>query len=290
MNAYPECFSCQLRTALNALNKATKDENTKKEVMLEVLKILLDHGYEYPPPRVFKEIMKTIKNNTYNHDPYKEEKKLQNRNMLKLYAQFKKEVLKSQKLILNALLLSGAGNLIDAVINNNTLTTDLNSIFKKGFLIDEFCDFKKALSKANTLLLIADNSGEVVLDKLLVEILKEYYPHLQIFLAVRGAPVLNDVTLDDLKEMGFDDICSIISTGDDTPGIILEFVSSEFKKIFEVSDLIVAKGQGNFETLESLGDPRIFFLFWAKCEVIKNYLGLRESGPLLFRSRLCAKS
>jgi len=290
MNTFPECFPCQLETALNALKKATKDENIKRKVMLEVLKILLDHGYNYPPPKVFKEIMKTIKNSTYNYDPYKEDKKEQNENMLKLYAQFKKEIIKSDEPILKALLLSGAGNLIDAVINNTTFTMDLNSIFKKGFLIDEFCDFKKELPKAHTLLLIADNSGEIVLDKILIELLKEYYAHLQIFLAVRGAPVLNDVTLDDLGEMEFSDICSIISTGDDTPGVILEYVSGEFKKIFEASDLIIAKGQGNFETLESLGDPRIFFLFWAKCEAVRNYLGLKESGPLLFRSRLCVKS
>ena len=290
MNTFPECFPCQLETALNALKKATKDENIKRKVMLEVLKILLDHGYNYPPPKVFKEIMKTIKNSTYNYDPYKEDKKEQNENMLKLYAQFKKEVLKSQNPIFSTLLLSSAGNLIDVVINRNTIPTDLNLILNKGFLINEFCDFKEKLSNANTFLLIADNSGEVVLDKILIEILKEHYPHLQVFLAVRGDPVLNDVTIDDLEGMEFSDICSIISTGDDTPGVILEYVSGEFKKIFEDSDLIIAKGQGNFETLESLGDPRIFFLFWAKCEAVRNYLGLKESGPLLFRSRLCVKS
>jgi uncharacterized protein with ATP-grasp and redox domains len=290
MNAYPKCFPCQLETALNALNKITKDENIKRGIMLKVLKIVLDHSYKYPPPKVFREIMRTIKNSTQNYDPYKEDKKIQNQNMLKLYATLKEKVQKTQEPILSSLLLSGAGNLIDAVIKKNKITKDLNRIFSKGFLIDESSDFKKELLKAKTLLLIADNSGEVVLDKILIETLKGHYSNLKIFLAVRGAPVLNDVTFDDLEGMGFEDICSVISTGDDTPGIILEFVSDEFKEIFEASDLIIAKGQGNFETLESLGDPRIFFLFWAKCEAVKNYLGLRENGPLFFRSRLCAKS
>jgi len=289
MNAYPECFPCQLKTALNALNKATKDENIKKEVMIEVLKILWNHRYNYPPPKIFREIMRAIKNITKNQDPYKEDKKIQNKNMLKLYTTFKEKVLKSPEPILNALLLSSAGNLIDAVVEKHTITIELDHFLNKGFLIDKTHDFKEKLAKSNTLLLIADNAGEIILDKILIEILKEYYSHLKIILAVRGAPVLNDVTFDDLKEIEFDDMCSVISTGDDTPGIIWEFLSDKFKEIFKNSDLIIAKGQGNFETLEPLGDSRIFFLFWAKCEAVKNYLGLKESGPLFFSS-LCAKS
>ncbi len=279
MKTLPDCLPCQLTAALRTLRKATDDEAVVSRVMIEVLHILSDFGFEASPPRVFREVMRRIKAETGNPDPYRKDKEEQNKRALSLYGDLKAKIKRAEDPLHEALLISSGGNLIDVVMEGRS---DLRP--SGGFLIDDYRDLATALRKASRLLIIADNAGEVVMDRLMIEQIRQQWEG-EVVYAVRGAPTLNDVTLGDLQGVGLEELCFVLSTGDETPGVVLELCSEEFRRVFEAADVIIAKGQGNFETLEELKDPRIFFLLWAKCEPIVRYLGLNGSGPVLLRSR-----
>lgn len=281
MKANPECIPCQTEAALKTLRKATHDEGLIEEVMMEVLRVLLRFGYGVPPPRVFREIMRLIKERTGNPDPYKGEKEAQNQRALALYPSLKERVRRARDPLYEALLLSSGGNLMDAVASGGTFSPEA---LPDGFLIDHYPLLREALEGARMVMVIGDNAGEAVMDKVLLEEVRARWPEKGLRYAVRGYPTLNDVTASDLSALGISEVCEVVTTGDDTPGVSLDLSSPEFRRAFEEVDLIIAKGQGNFETLEELGDRRIFFLLWAKCEPIIRHLGLEGSGPVLLRS------
>ena len=114
---------------------------------------------------------------------------------------------------------------------------------------------------------LADNAGEIVFDRLLIEQL----PIDRVTVAVRGYPVINDATLDDAETAGLTDIVDVISNGSDAPGTLLDDCSEAFRSRFEEADLIIAKGQGNYETLAQSPRP-IFFLLRVKCPVVARDL------------------
>lgn len=286
MKTHPDCIPCQLFTTLKTVKKAIQDHAITCEVIRQTLKLLYDFGFETSPPRIYREIMRLIKTKTGNPDPFWEDKKRQTEKILKLYPKLKENLQRSGDPLRFALILSCQGNLIDVVRDQET--DPLLLFAPPAPLIDHYEWFCSFLKKARTVLIIADNAGEVVLDKFIVEQLKDNYG-LKVFYAVRGMPILNDVTLDDLQGLGFEELCEVISTEDDTPGVILEFTGETFKRAYREADLIIAKGQGNFETLEELHDDRLFFLFWAKCDPVLSYLGLKEKGPVMmsFSSMKC---
>ncbi|MCI0512651.1 ARMT1-like domain-containing protein, partial [candidate division KSB1 bacterium] len=145
--------------------------------------------------------------------------------------------------------------------------------------IDHSEPLREAIANAKSILYIGDNAGEIVLDRLFLEtIVKE-----NVFFGVRGSAILNDVTADDAQFVGLDHLVTIISNGDNTPGTFLEDTSSHFRAIFEQVDLIIAKGQGNFEGLYQVNRP-LFFLLTAKCEVVANVLGVSK-GSFVVKKR-----
>ena len=139
--------------------------------------------------------------------------------------------------------------------------------------------FRQALSKAHKILYLADNAGEIAFDRLLIE---QLLPE-RVTLAVRGAPVINDATMDDARAVGLHEIVEVIDNGSDAPGTILADCSEDFNRRFAEADLILAKGQGNFETLSD-DHRKIYFLFKAKCPVIAAHVGLPVGTHVLARS------
>jgi uncharacterized protein with ATP-grasp and redox domains len=126
------------------------------------------------------------------------------------------------------------------------------------------------MSKAKNILILGDNAGEIVMDKLFLSIVK----HPNITYAVRGDYILNDATLEDAEKIGIQNYARLISNGDNAPSTILERTSKEFQQAYQEADLILSKGQGNFEGLMYTKDERIFFLLMAKCAVIATKLNV----------------
>jgi len=280
MKARPACIPCQVTFALEMARRATEDEVTLGEIILESLRIIREFGLDLPPPRGAREIIQMTKRRTGVEDPYRKEKEEQNRMGLKLY-----EMLRGKATLDQALAFSAAGNIIDSIAVKEGIDPEglLEELLRseERFSLDGRHPFKERLSRASSLLVVGDNAGEIALDRLLVERIREEFPHLRIAYAVRGGAAINDATLEDAEEVGMRKVCEVITTGDDAPGVILEDCSHEFRERFARADLILAKGQGNFETLDGLKDPRIFFLLQAKCQTICEYLGVNKSSLVL---------
>jgi uncharacterized protein with ATP-grasp and redox domains len=155
----------------------------------------------------------------------------------------------------------------------------MDTIFDTDFDECEYDLFKESLNKAKKILYIADNAGETVLDKLLIEQIKKPVKY-----AVRSKPIINDATIEDANDAGIDEIAEIVSSGCDAPGTILDLCSDEFRKIYENADLIISKGQGNYETLSGQTRP-IFFLLKVKCPVIARDIDIKTGSIILIKNK-----
>jgi len=213
-------------------------------------------------------------------DPFKKIKKKCTKHLLSRYPGLKKKIKSAKDPLYTALQLAALGNAIDFGANPDfDLTDGLEGIFRERFDVCEYISFKKILKKAKNILYIADNAGETVLDRLLIEQL-----HVPTKYAVRSKPIINDATLEDAREAGIDTVAEIISSGCDAPGTILDICSSRFKRIFEETDMIISKGQGNYETLSNQRRP-IFFLLKVKCPVIAHDIGIKTNSVILIKNK-----
>jgi hypothetical protein len=245
----------------------------KQEAAMRALLIYLSRlDFKQSLPQMGKEMHRLIRRILKNPDPYFEIKRTFNRLMLEYYPGLKKLVDKAPEPFSMALRLAIAGNVIDFGPNRPFDFKDTLQRAKSMVLaIDDSASLKKAISRAGLLLYLGDNAGEIVMDRILLETVR----HPNVYFGVRGAPVLNDATIDDARFVGIDRIARVISNGDDAPGTILEATSPEFRDIFDRADLIVAKGQGNYEGLCGV-DQNIYFILMAKCDHVAAHLGVRK--------------
>jgi uncharacterized protein with ATP-grasp and redox domains len=234
---------------------------------------------EQCPPVVAQRIHRCLRELVGAADPYRAAKDRFNRMAMNMLPELDLAVRESADPLATAIRLAIAGNVIDLGVNGG-LTED-ESRRTIASAMDEPFDgdvaaFRQAVSMAKSILYLADNAGEIVLDRLLVEQL----PAGRVTLAVRGGPILNDATMADAEAVGLCDIVEVIDNGSDVPGTVLNDCSESFRRRFAEADLIMAKGQGNFETLSD--EPaNICFLFKAKCPVIANHIGLAVGTHVL---------
>jgi len=240
------------------------------------MRVLLNHlseiNFNESPPVLGRQMHRIIRQVLNNPDPYFELKMQFNQSMLDLYPELKKRVVESADPFQMALRLAIAGNVIDFGPNHNfnidETLVKAQSVYLK---IDDSSMLQKSLSQAKTLLYLGDNAGEIVMDRIFLETIG----HRNVYFAVRGAPIINDVTEVDAKMVDIDKIATVVSNGDDAPGTVLENTSFEFRQIFDRADLIISKGQGNYESLSGCG-KNIYFLLMAKCEHVANHLGVHK--------------
>ncbi|MBF0519231.1 MAG: DUF89 family protein, partial [Nitrospirae bacterium] len=192
-------------------------------------------------------------------------------------------VLKSSNPLWIASRLAIAGNIIDFGIYDLSVDIEgtVERALKEHIEVDDFQCFSKEVQKHEEILYLLDNAGEIVFDLLLIEVLTCMGK--TVTAVVKGAPVINDVTMTDAIEVGLADLCRVIDNGSDAVGTVLEFCSNTFKEEFNRHDLIISKGQGNFETLVDT-DKNNCFLFQAKCDVIARALAL-QTGAMLLKCR-----
>jgi len=266
MKTYFDCIPCFLRQALNAARLTTTDINMHEKVMRKVLGRVSEMDLNQPPPLMGQQIYRIIRETTGNSDPYKKIKDKFNTFVLDLYPEFKKKITTSVNPFETAVRLAIAGNIIDfgveAKINTSTVYQVVNQSLTQK-IDGSIKKFKDTVFSANKILYLGDNSGEIVFDRLLIEQL----PYDKVTFAVRGYPVINDVTMDDAEATGITKLVSVIDNGSDAPGTILDECSDEFKHVFQDADVIISKGQGNYESL-SESNKNIFFIFKVKCPVV----------------------
>lgn len=145
--------------------------------------------------------------------------------------------------------------------------------------------FMQRIQNAKSLLYLADNAGENVFDGVLIRTLKELYPELQIYYALRSQPIINDLSMADLSwvyPQGVEGLCEVVDSGVRSPGFVPEDAGERGKVLFAQADVILAKGMGNFECLESHKDSRLFLLFKVKCDVVASFCAL-PLGTMVFK-------
>lgn len=266
------CINCLVRNTVSVASMLTGDRSKQAKIVRDMLAEISEFDFNQPPPRMARRIYAYATEVTGNSDPYRKQKD-ESTVAAKLLLQ---EFLRGNRLDVadfeSLVRLAIAGNIIDFGVNSDLdLEQAKNMIrlaFQKPIDHDALNRAEQALDRAENILYLLDNCGEAVFDTLLV---KRYGP--KITLCVKGAPILNDVTRREVADSGFEGIVHrVIDTGDCTPGVTMEYSSPEFLKAFETADLVVSKGQGNFETLNHTGKP-ILFLFMAKCKLVADLLG-----------------
>jgi uncharacterized protein with ATP-grasp and redox domains len=279
-----DCFPCFLRQALESTRMATQDEGIQRKVLNSVLSILSNVSTQASPPEIAHLIHLRVKSITGNFDPYKAVKKKQNEMALQYESILSSQIAEMSDSLKAAMIFSAAGNANDLAPDHQIqdIYKRYLGIISKGFAWDDYELFLKKLAQSKSLLYLGDNAGEIVWDKILIEELVETFD-VDITYAVRGFPILNDVTMEDAYFVGMDKLVHVISNGFDAPGTLLGRCSEEFFKHYQTSDLILSKGQGNYESLSEENRP-IFFLLNVKCSVIAEDINCHV-GDIVLKSQ-----
>jgi damage-control phosphatase, subfamily I len=276
MKTYLECLPCFLNQALRAGRIATNDEKKIKRILDEVGMMLKDIPLESTPPESGKMIYRKVSEISGVPDPYKEIKEKSTEKCLALYPSLKNLVEKSNDKLLTAIRIAIAGNVIDFGAKLEfDIEEEIDAALTRDFAVLDYTEFKDSLNEADEILFIGDNAGECVFDRILMETMKK-----PVIYVVRGVPVINDATHEDAVQAGIDKVATLLSSGTDAPGTILDTCSAEFMKVYESAGFIISKGQGNYEALSNEKRP-IFFLLKIKCHVIANDMGLTEGDMVL---------
>jgi uncharacterized protein with ATP-grasp and redox domains len=248
------------------------DESLHEDVLRDTLKALSDIDFSLSPPEMVKVVFDVIKHYSGGKDLYAELKIKSNNYILNLEDELHKLIMAADDAFTVGLRLAIAGNIIDFGTKNDfsdeLIHREIDQALKVQLPSSEIGALKAAIDKAQHILYLGDNTGEIVFDKLFIEQL----PINKITFAVRGAPVINDALMADAEMVGLDKIVPVVSNGADFPGTVVNRCSKEFQTIFNNADLIISKGQGNYETLSDC-DKNIFFLLKVKCAIVAKNLG-----------------
>lgn len=283
MKTHLECIPCFIKQSLEAARMATDDEEIHEKVLKEVMKHLENISFSNSPPELSRDVHKIIKTITKSKDPYKKVKDQSNQKAKNLYPHLKKLVNEADDPLLMSVKLAIVGNVIDFGTTNRFNLEDMIDIaVKKKFVDEAYPRFKKTLEQTKTILYLADNSGEIFFDKLLIEKLTKRGK--DITYVVKANPIINDVLVEDAKFAGIDKLATIME-GDagqkrSTPGMVLSYASKEFLEKLRTADMVISKGQGNYEALSDI-DREVFFLLMVKCPLVAEDIGTEMAQLVL---------
>ena len=285
MKTYLDCIPCFLRQALGAARLASNDENTHRRVLDSVANLIPEFPLDITPPEIAQQVYHLVSDITGNNDPYYEAKQQATQLALSLYPHLKEVIANSDAPLLTACKLAIAGNTID--LGPHADYGDLNSITQSALAsplgIDDYEEFRESIEKSSHILYLGDNAGETVFDRMLIEELRQI-KDLDVYFVVREKPVINDAIRDDAISAGIDRVAKIISNGSDAPATILSQCSPQLHELYHSADTIIAKGQGNYESL-SEASGNIFFLLKIKCPVIATLLAANTGDAVLKKQR-----
>jgi uncharacterized protein with ATP-grasp and redox domains len=274
------CYPCLARGALDVASLATSDQALQLKILQKVLAELSSLDPDCPPPLAARIIRQTVGELTGVWDPYLSLKEKYNAMALELYPWLLslKEKAGMEDRFDIGVRLAIAGNIIDfasaPTVGREKLMSTISHALETR-VHGSMEAFKKAVRKAERILWLGDNAGEIVFDKLLLEEMDRS----KIVYAVRGGAIQNDATMDDAAAAGLTEMVRVIDSGAVIPGTLLEYCSEKFIDTFNRADLIISKGQGNFETLDQ--DSRIFFLLKAKCAVVAEQAGCDQGDVVV---------
>ncbi len=286
MRVHAECYQCFIGQAIRSAKLHESDRYDLLKPVKNVVKVLQNIDIELPPPLISENVYGTIKKTLGIDDPYREIKKKYNDIALGYQEFMKKEILNSGNPLLFAIRLALAGNIIDfgSQVGKFDLESTIEDSIHNPLDLTNFDRFVVEIEKAKNVALLLDNAGEIVFDKILIETIKRLYPDANVSAIVRGGPIINDVTVEDAKYVGLDGVANVVDSGQVIPGFWPETASPLAKEVFNGADIVISKGQGNFETLSEIDDQRLYFLFLVKCNVVARYLGTKKFSKIFIKN------
>ncbi|MEW5785881.1 MAG: ARMT1-like domain-containing protein [Bacillota bacterium] len=285
MQTSVDCIHCYLKQAANCMALAGVDEESQCRVLFEIMEDIKAMDRQRTPAENSTDILVKVYALINNADPYREIKAKSNALALELYPRLKNYLAQSWDRLHDALKIAAAGNVIDLGINKSfDLDASLKQCLDTGFAKDDYEIFKQRLHGTDDLVIVGDNSGEIVFDRLLAEEL--VLMGKKVTYIVKGGPMLNDATLEDAKQAGMDQTARVITTGSNYLGVILHKISGDARSLLEKAGLIISKGQANFESLEheAPARERVFFLLKIKCESVGK-VAEANFGDVVFFTR-----
>jgi len=281
MRTYLDCAPCFMKQALEAARRATPNEALHQEVVRRTARELAVFDMTATPPSMAQKIHRIVRELTGNPDPYREVKQRTNRLAVDLLPAVRRRVREAEAPLEMAVRMAVAGNIIDFGLQRCFRDDDVEEVLERAAdspLYGSFEEFEADAVRASSILYLADNAGEIVFDRVLIDELGSR----RVMVAVRGRPVLNDALREDAVAAGLTDV-ELVDNGSDAPGTILEDCSEELRERLASADMVIAKGQGNYETLS--GAPRpVWFVLMAKCPVIARHIGC-EPGSFVLQKR-----
>jgi len=258
---------------------ATDNEQLHEKIMSQVISLLSSYSQYTSSPEICRDIHEVVKRLTNADDPYAGIKQRDLDAALRLYPRLQQYVSEGDCMS-RALKISAIGNVMDSAMNSGlSIEECIERELEKPFAKNDEQRFTQQLSSAKSMLVIGDNAGEAVFDRVLLE----HLPDIKVTYAVRSMPVINDATLKEAKTAGIDRVADVLPTGCSAPGIILSECSEEFLREFYSADIVISKGQGNYETLSDCS-RNIYFLLKAKCPVISGLLGVNLNDYVFMSS------
>lgn len=276
MRTYLDCIPCVMHQALRAGRMATTDEEKLKQILDETAELVKTISMDTIPAATGAKVYQIVSEITGVRDPYKDIKQQHIKETKAIYPELEQIVAKADDKLLAAIKIAIAGNIIDLGVNKAfDIVTDVKTILQQDYGVFDYPAFKKQLAKSKNVLYIGDNVGESVFDKILIKELNRPVKY-----AVRAIPIINDVTWEDAIASGINEVAEIVDSGCKSPGVILEQSSPKFLELFNTADIVISKGQGNFEGLSGC-NRQVFFLLKAKCRIIAEHLGVEEGAIIL---------
>lgn len=285
MKAQLECFVCNIRQAQEAAEIAGADFNCIWKVSQRVCAIYAQANPQWTPAYMTTLAHQVVKEITGVEDIYYRFKRHYNRMALELYPRLKEFVISSEDNRLErAVLVAIAGNIIDLGVYRDVNVADiLAQVTSAQWGKYDFPAFFADLMKAQTIIYVGDNAGEIVFDRVLIEEIQSCGKK-EIVFVVKGGPISNDALLEDAKEAGLDKLVTLLTTGQAETGIDITRAPHELQELWKRADLIISKGQGNFETLSGRRE-NIYFLLKAKCVPVAREFGVPQ-GALILKKNL----
>lgn len=285
MKANSMCIPCLLAQQEKKF-RSFPDEERKSAYMQKLLKLLYERGREDSAPLLYEELMDLFREEWGLGDDFSEIKRMYNSLLLGKESEIESRVRASSDPLNACIRYVCAANYIDFAALGNVSTDTFERLLEKAesevIPEDEYLRFRSDLQNAQTLVYLTDNCGEIVLDKLFIKFIKELFPSISVSAIVRGGDVINDATMDDARQVGLCDIVPCIGNGDASPGTVLHRISPEAQGLISNADIIISKGQGNFESLYGEGlNP--YFLFMCKCELFVRRFGMKQYESVFCR-------
>ncbi len=277
MLANEKCLKCLLEK--NMANAQKFDIKKREEFAEKINALLSEYGDKKSAPYLQSKIDGLYERIFLQKCDFAQIKEKYNRFMLGKEPIIKRHIFDSDDIIGACIKFVCAGNYIDFAAVDRVDDSVLNALFEKAqseeIDSERLKKFKTELENANSLVYLTDNCGEIVVDKIFIEAIQKLYPQIEVTVIVRGGDALNDATIIDAQEVGLDRIVKTIGNGTDIPGTVMDEISEEALQAIKNADIIISKGQGNFETMFGEGF-NTYFMFLCKCEMFVERFGLKQ--------------